>query len=152
MVPGMIMLIVAALLVWLGIHSRKNAYKNYQEDVLRYTAAVTMKIVHLEEHTTEHWEDRDDGTRELVSETVYLPTYEYMADGKTYQYHSGQGFSDRNHMGQQVTGYYDPADPKQITENKPQKPILGGFFFFIGAVLLLILAIFSFSGEVYWMF
>ena len=52
-------------------------------------------------------------------------------------------------MGRQVTGYYDPADPSCITENRPRKPILGGFFFFAFAAFLLFFAYWSFTGELY---
>lgn len=129
-----------------GVRHRKNAQKSYEDDVRRYTAATVMTVVHLSESVLETWEDRDDGSRELRRETVYTPTYEYTVDGKTYQYCSRRCVSSRD-MGRQVTGYYDPSDPSMITENKPRKPILGGFLFFAGAAFLLFFAVEAFAGN-----
>lgn len=143
---GAAFLLAAVLVVWLGVRHRKNAQKSYEDDVRRYTAATVMTVVHLSESVLETWEDRDDGSRELRRETVYTPTYEYTVDGKTYQYCSRCCVSSRD-MGRQVTGYYDPSDPSMITENKPRKPILGGFLFFAGAAFLLFFAVEAFAGN-----
>ena len=126
----------------------KHYVRDYEDDVRRYTASTVMTVVHLDESVLETWEDRDDGGRELRRETVYQPTYEYTVDGKTYRYASRQCVSSRD-IGRQVTGYYDPADPSCITENRPRKPILGGFFFFAFAAFLLFFAYWSFTGELY---
>ena len=136
---GIVFLLAGVVLVWLGIRQRKRAQRDYEDDVRRYTASTVMTVVHLDESVLETWEDRDDGGRELRRETVYQPTYEYTVDGKTYRYASRQCVSSRD-MGRQVTGYYDPADPSCITENRPRKPILGGFFFFAFAAFLLFFA------------
>lgn len=130
------MLLLAALLLYLGIRSRKSAYQGYQDDLQRYTAATTMTITHVEKRVTERWEDRDDGSREIVYDTDYLPTYEYTVDGKTYRYTSRQSTYGPKALGKQVPGYYDPKNPERITENKPRKPILGGFLFFLMAMFL----------------
>ena len=143
---GIVFLLAGVVLVWLGIRQRKRAQRDYEDDVRRYTASTVMTVVHLDESVLETWEDRDDGGRELRRETVYQPTYEYTVDGKTYRYASRQCVSRRD-MGRQVTGYYDPADPSCITENRPRKPILGGFFFFAFAAFLLFFAYWSFTGE-----
>ena len=148
---GIAMLLIAALLVWLGIRQRRRAYKGYEDDKLRYSASTAMKVVHIEKETMEHWEEREGGGQELMRDTVYIPTFEYTVNGQTYQYHSRQDLGG-GRVGQLVTGYYDPANPKNITENRPRKPVLGGFFFFIGAAFLLLMAVMSFQGEVYWMF
>lgn len=145
---GIVFLLAGVVLVWLGIQQRKRAQRDYEDDVRRYTASTVMTVVHLDESVLETWEDRDDGGRELRRETVYQPTYEYTVDGKTYRYASRQCVSSRD-MGRQVTGYYDPADPSCITENRPRKPILGGFFFFAFAAFLLFFAYWSFTGELY---
>ena len=137
---GIAFLLAAVLLVWLGIRRRRNAQKEYEDDVQRYTATTVMTVVHLEESVLETWEDQDDGSRELRRETVYTPTYEYTVGGQTYQYCS-------RHMGRQVTGYYDPSDPRRITEDKPRKPILGGLLFFAGAAFLLFFAVEAFAGN-----
>ncbi len=131
-----VLLLLAALLIYLGIRSRKNAYLSYQDDLQRYTATTPMTIASVEKRVTERWEDRDDGSREIVYDTDYLPTYEYTVDGKTYHYSSRQSTYGPKAVGKQVTGYYDPKNPESITENKPQKPILGGFLFFLLAVIL----------------
>ena len=145
---GIVFLLAGVVLVWLGIRQWKRAQRDYEDDVRRYTASTVMTVVHLDESVLETWEDRDDGGRELRRETVYQPTYEYTVDGKTYRYASRQCVSSRD-MGRQVTGYYDPADPSCITENRPRKPILGGFFFFAFAAFLLFFAYWSFTGELY---
>lgn len=131
-----LMLLLAALLLYLGIRSRKSAYQGYQDDLQRYTATTTMTITHVEKRVTERWEDRDDGSREIVYDTDYLPTYEYSVDGKTYRYASCQSTYGPKALGKQVPGYYDPKNPESITENKPRKPILGGFLFFLMAAIL----------------
>lgn len=143
---GIVFLLAGVVLVWLGIRQWKRAQRDYEDDVRRYTASTVMTVVHLDESVLETWEDRDDGGRELRRETVYQPTYEYTVDGKTYRYASRQCVSSRD-MGRQVTGYYDPADPSCITENRPRKPILGGFFFFAFAAFLLFFAYWSFTGS-----
>ena len=134
---GIAFLLAAVLLVWLGIRRRRNAQKEYEDDVQRYTATTVMTVVHLEESVLETWEDQDDGSRELRRETV---------GGQTYQYCSRRCVSSRD-MGRQVTGYYDPSDPRRITEDKPRKPILGGLLFFAGAAFLLFFAVEAFAGN-----
>ncbi len=136
------MLLGAALLVCLGIRSRKSAYQDYQDDRTRYTAATTMTITSVEKRVTERWDDREDGSREIAYDTAYLPTYEYTVDGKTYQYLSCQSTYGPKAVGKQVTGYYNPENPNQITENKPQKPLLGGFLFFLMAAFWGVFALF----------
>lgn len=136
LVLGIVFLLIAALLLYLGIRSRKSAYQGYQDDLQRYTAATTMTITHVEKQVTERWEDRDDGSREIVYDTDYLPTYEYTVGGKTYRYASRQTTYGSKALGMQVPGYYDPKNPESITENKPRKPILGGFLFFLMAAIL----------------
>lgn len=145
---GVVFILAAVLLVWLGVRCRRRAQRDYEDDVRRYAASTAMKVVQLDEDTLETWQEREDGSRELCRETVYLPTYEYTVDGKLYQYHSRQSLSGRRDLGRQVMGYYDPANPSCITENKPRKPILGGFLFFAGALILLFFAIGLFTGNV----
>lgn len=130
------MLLAAALLLYLGIRSRKNADQGYQDDLRRYTATTTMTITNVEKRITERWEDRDDGSREIVYDTDYLPTYEYTVDSRTYHYQSRQSTFGPKALGKQVPGYYDPKHPESITENKPQKPVLGGVLFFLMAAIL----------------
>ncbi len=145
---GSVFALAAAVMAWLGVRRRRNAHKEYEDDVQRYSATAIMKIIHVEESTLETWRERDNGEQELCRETTYLPTYEYTVDGKTYQYSSRQSVSGKRDLGRQVVGYYDPANPNRITENKPRKPIFGGFGFFIWAVILLFFAIGLFTGNV----
>ena len=145
---GTVLILAAALMAWLGVRQRRSAQEDFARDAQRYTASTVMKVARLEESTRETWEDRDDGTRELRQETVYLPTYEYTVDGRTYQYQSRRALSGKWALGRQVPGYYDPADPSAVTENKPGKPVLGGLFFFAGAVFLLLFALMAFTGQV----
>lgn len=147
------MLLAAALLLYLGIRSRKSAYQGYQDDLLRYTATTTMTITNVEKRITERWEDRDDGSREIVYDTDYLPTYEYTVDGKTYQYLSRQSTYGPKAVGKQVPGYYDPKNPESITENKPQKPVLGGVLFFLMAAILAVFGLvllYNFFSVYFW--
>ena len=147
------MLLAAALLLYLGIRSRKSAYQGYQDDLLRYTATTTMTITNVEKRITERWEDRDDGSREIVYDTDYLPTYEYTVDGKPYQYLSRQSTFGPKALGKQVPGYYDPKNPESITENKPQKPVLGGVLFFLMAAILAVFGLvqlYNFFSVYFW--
>ena len=147
------MLLAAALLLYLGIRSRKSAYQGYQDDLQRYTATTTMTITNVEKRITERWEDRDDGSREIVYDTDYLPTYEYTVDGKTYQYLSRQSTYGPKAVGKQVPGYYDPKNPESITENKPQKPVLGGVLFFLMAAILAVFGLvqlYNFFSVYFW--
>ena len=146
MLWGIALALGAVVMALLGVRQRKHAQASYQEDVKRYTASTTMKVVHLEESVLETWEEQEDGSQELRRETVYSPTYEYTVDGKTYQYISRSCLSSRRDLGRLVMGYYDPTDPSRITEYKPRRPIFGGFFFFFGAALLLLIAILIFTG------
>ena len=102
--------------------------------------------VWIEESVNERWEQREDGSEQLRRETVYLPTYEYTVNGKTYRYASRQTVSGKRELGRQVVGYYDPTRPDRITENKPRKPVLGGMCFFMFAAFLLWFGIMSFAG------
>ena len=107
-----------------------------------------MKVVWIEESVDERWEPQEDGSDQLRRETSYLPTYEYTVNGRTYRYASRQSLSGKRDLGRQVMGYYDPAKPERITENRPRKPILGGVLFFYGALILLFLGIMTFTGNV----
>lgn len=149
---GVAMLLGAALLIWLGFRYRRNRYKGYQEDVKKYTASTTMKVVHLEKSESERWEERDNGQQELIREIVYKPTYEYTVNGETYQYYSRYCLGSEKDLGRLVTGYYNPANPKDITEYKPRKPIFGGFLFFVGAAFLVFMAVMIIRDELYLMF
>ena len=138
----------AVLVAWLGVRQRKGARKEYEDDVRRYTGTTMMKVVWIEESIDERWEPQEDGSNRLRRETYYLPTYEYTANGRTYRYASRQTLSSKRELGRQVVGYYDPAKPECITENRPRKPVLGGFLFFFGALILLFFGIMTFAGQV----
>ena len=142
--------LVGALMVWLGFRSRKKALANYESDRLRYTAATTMTVIKLDEEQLEELRDMDDGNRERIYYTVYLPTYEYTVNGKTYTYKSGQSISGSSLIGRQVPGYYDPQHPEQITENKPSKPVLGGGLFFLFAALCLVAVVVLVREIIVW--
>ena len=145
---GTVFTLAAAVLVWLGVRRRRSVKKDYENDVKQYTASTMMKVVELEEREEERWEEREDGTRELARYKVYLPTYEYTVDGKTYRYFSRQSLSGKRDLGRQIPGYYDPANPKLITENRIRKPVFGGFGFFLFAAFLLFFAFNTFVGNV----
>ena len=73
---GIGFLLAAVLMAWLGVHRRKSAQKEYEDDVRRYTGTTMMKVVWIEESVNERWEQQEDGSEQLRRETVYLPTYE----------------------------------------------------------------------------
>lgn len=138
----------AVLVAWLGVRQRKGAWKGYKDDVRRYTGTTMMKVVWIEESADERWAHQKDGSDRLRRETYYLPTYEYTVNGTTYRYSSRQSLSGKRDLGRQVMGYYDPAKPERITENRPRKPVLGGFLFFFGALILLFFGIMTFTGNI----
>lgn len=136
----------AVSVAWLGVRRRKGARQEYEDTVRRYTGTTMMKVVWIEESVDERWEQQEDGSEQLRRETVYLPTYEYTVNGRTYRYASRQTLSSKRELGRQVVGYYDPNRPDRITENKPRKPVLGGMGFFLFAAFLLWFGIMSFAG------
>ena len=138
----------AVLVAWLGVRRRKGAWEGYEDDVRRYTGTTMMKVVWIEESVDERWEHQEDGSDRLRRETDYLPTYEYTVNSRTYRYSSRQSLSGKRDLGRQVVGYYDPDRPDHITENRPRKPVLGGFLFFFGALILLFFGIMTFTGQV----
>ncbi len=144
------LLLAAPLLAWLGIRSRRSAYQSYADDLKRYTATTPMTVTHLEKSEIERWETQDDGSEKLMQYAVYLPTYEYTVEGKTYTYFSRQDFGSGKGVGRQVIGYYDPTDPNLITENKPARPVLSGGFFFIGAAICLAAAVMTLNEAFCW--
>ena len=142
------LLLGAILLFWLGTRQRKKVYAEYEDDSQKYTATTTMTLIKQTKSETQRWEDKGDGNQELVTDICYLPTYEYTVNGTTYRYSSRQSLSGKRDLGRQVMGYYDPAKPERITENRPRKPVLGGFLFFFGALILLFFGIMTFTGNI----
>ena len=134
-------LLGGVLAAWLGIRRRKGARKEYEDDVQRYTGTTMMKVVWIEESVVERWEHQENGSDRLRRETYYLPTYEYTVNGEVYHYTSRHGSDTVQKPGMQRTGYYEPSNPKNITEYQPQKPVLGGVLFFISGVVLLIFGV-----------
>lgn len=144
---GLILLAVAILLVFLGIRRRKRAYAEYQTDNRVYTAETPMTIIGLDKRNTELWEDTSEGNREIRYYTEDVPTYEYTVNGTTYHYTGNKVSQTDTGVGSTVTGYYEPANPENITEFKPGKPALGGIAYFLGAAFLLFLAAVTILGE-----
>ena len=81
-----------------------------------------------------------------AAKRYYLPTYEYAVNGKKYWYYSRKSVSGKGDVGKQVVGYYAPNRPDIITENRPGKPVFGGFLCFFGAAVCLIFSILVFTG------
>ena len=129
LLPALILPLVIALMVWLGLRSRKSAIAGYEDDKQRYTATATMTVTDIRQEDVERWEEQEDGTRLEGCTTVNLPTYEYTVDGKTYRYASRQDTC--RPVGACVTGYYDPNNPKLIQEDPVRPPDFAGFFFFL---------------------
>ena len=138
--------IAAVLLAWFGILERRGAKDGYKRDVRLYSASTMMKVVHVEESEYDRWENQPDGSSKLRREKAYLPTYEYSVNGITYRYLSFQSVFGKRDVGKQVVGYYKPDRPDLITENRPRKPVFGGFLYFYGAVICLFFGIETFTG------
>lgn len=119
------LLLGAILLLWLGTRHRKKVYAEYEDDSQKYTATTTMTLIKQTKSETQRWEDKGDGNQELVTDICYLPTYEYTVNGEVYHYTSRHGSDTVQKPGMQRTGYYEPSNPKNITEYQPQKPVLG---------------------------
>ena len=111
LLPALILPLVIALMVWLGLRSRKSAIAGYEDDKQRYTATATMTVTDIRQEDVERWEEQEDGTSRLMRYVVYLPTYEYTVDGKTYTYSSRQDWGSPKGVGRQKTGWYDPKRP-----------------------------------------
>ena len=107
-----------------------------------------MTVTDIRQEDVERWEEQEDGTSRLMRYVVYLPTYEYTVDGRTYRYFSRQSLSSKKELGRQVPGYYDPSNPEDITENRIRKPIFGGCGFFLFAAFMLFFAVNTFAGNV----
>lgn len=111
--------LAALLLIWLGIRSRRSAQKGYESDVQRYTASTMMTVVDLQQDTLETWEEQEDGTRVQRYDTVYLPTYEYVVDGKTYRRSSRQSVGPGT-WGGRCRGITIPRTPRISRRTGPE--------------------------------
>lgn len=148
---SIVLLLGAIFLFWLGIRHRKKAYAAYEDDRQKYTATTTMTLVKQTKSETQRWEDNGDGNQELVTDICYLLTYEYTVNDEVYRYMSNHGFDTEQKSGLQRTGYYDPSNPKNITEYQPQKPVLGGALFFILGAVLAVCGIVVLWNSLSWM-
>ena len=117
---GIGFLLADVLMAWLGVHRRKSAQKEYEDDVRRYTGTTMMKVVWIEESADERWEHQKDGSDRLRRETVYLPTYEYAVNGRTYQYASRQALSSKRDLGRQVVAITIPIGPTTLRKTAPE--------------------------------
>lgn len=150
LLPALILPLVIALMAWLGLRSRKSAIAGYEDDKQRYTATATMTVTDIRQEDVERWEEQEDGTSRLMRYVVYLPTYEYTVDGKTYTYSSRQDWGSPKGVGRQKTGWYDPKRPDLIREDKPRKPLLGGGIFFLFAAICLLAEILVIRDMIIW--
>ena len=62
LVLGIVFLLIAALLLFLGVRYRRNSYACYAEDSQRCTATTTLTVTDVDKQEEEQWEDRDDGS------------------------------------------------------------------------------------------
>ena len=150
LVLGIVFLLIAVLLLYLGIRSRKSAYQSYQDDLQRCTAVTTVTVTSIDKSEEEQWEDRDDGSRELVRYAIYTATLSYSINGKDYTQTVTERYAASYTAGQQFTGYYDPADPGRVLLGKPKKPVLSGIAFFLGAAVFLVLAVLRLYEALWW--
>lgn len=117
--------------------------------VKRLPDGITYRFHHMMKECAEH------SFLALSAETqkfywarfgLWYETRKYSVNGKTYRYSSRQSVSSKRDVGKQVVGYYKPDRPNLITENRPRKPVFGGFLYFYGAVICLFFGIMSFTG------
>lgn len=117
---GIGFLLAAVLMAWLGVHRRKSAQREYEDDVRRYTGTTMMKVVWIEESADERWEHQKDSSDRLRRETVYLPTYEYAVNGRTYQYASRQALSGKRDLGRRWLAITIPIGPTTLRKTAPE--------------------------------
>ena len=129
---GLILAALAAVFVCIARLQRKREKKDYSLAALLYSAKTGMKIVDVEETSRETWENGDGGRTRRGRSKIYLPTYEYTVDGRTYRYKSRVSVSSKREVGRTVTGYYNP---ELITEEKPKQNICCFFVVRSGRVL-----------------
>lgn len=58
LLPALILPLVIALMVWLGLRSRKSAIAGYEDDKQRYTATATMTVTDIRQEDVERWEEQ----------------------------------------------------------------------------------------------
>ena len=85
---------------------------------------------------------------EQADEAVKKQLKELYAQYKGTKYTVAVFLSGKRDLGRQVVGYYDPAKPECITENRPRKPAFGGAYCFLWAAFLLFFGIMTFTGQV----
>lgn len=146
-----ILLLLAALLLFLGIRYRRNSYASYEEDAERCTAAAPLTVTDVDKREEEQWEDREDGSRELMHYAIYTTTISYTVNGQNYTQTITERYAASYTVGQQITGYYDPANPGRVLLGKPKKPVLSGIAFFLGAAILVVFGIIRLYNALYWM-
>lgn len=145
---GVIIVLLAALFVLIAVLQRKHAKKDYERAAQLYRAKVSMKIVDVEETAMDTQAYTEDGAARRGKDKIYLPTYEYTVDGRTYRYKSHVSVSSRRDAGRSVTGYYNPENPELITEEKPRRNIFTGFLWFVLAAFSLFFAALLFLGII----
>ena len=92
-----------------------------------------MTLIKQTKSETQRWEDKGDGNQELVTDICYLPTYEYTVNGEVYHYTSRHGSDTVQKPGMQRTGYYEPSNPKNITEYQRKTGTWGCPLFYPGS-------------------
>ena len=91
-------------------------------------------MIGVEKHEREERDSNESG--EIIYVTSYTPIYEYMVNGQRYEYHTRLGSSiDQYPVGKEYPGYYDPENPKDVTETL--KDITGGGSVIGGVAILL---------------
>ena len=150
LVLGIVFLLIAALLLFLGVRYRRNSYAGYESDTRRCTATTAVTVTSVDKSEEDQWENRDDGSRELVHYAIYTTTLSYTINGTDYTQTVTERYAASYTAGQQFTGYYDPADPGRVLLGKPKKPVLSGIAFFLGAAVFLVLAVLRLYEALWW--
>ena len=110
-------LLLGVLLIWFGKKLWKKANAENAKYQQRYTGRTTLRVIGVEKHERE---ERDS-----------------MVNGQRYEYHTRLGSSiDQYPVGKEYPGYYDPENPKDVTETL--KDITGGGSHFLSLICFII--------------
>ena len=111
-------LLFGILLIWFGKKLWKKANGENAKYQQHYSGRTTLSVIGVEKHEREERDSNESG--EIIYVTSYTPIYEYMVNGQRYEYH----------------GYYDPENPKDVTETL--KDITGGGSHFLSLICFVI--------------
>ena len=124
-------LLLGVLLIWFGTKLWKKANAENSEYQKRYSGCTTLRVIGVEKQEREERDSNEPG--EITYVTSYTPIYEYTVNGQRYEYHTRLGSSiDQYPVGKEYPGYYNPENPKDVTETL--RDITGGGSHFLSLI------------------